>query len=93
MRSIKFFFLVLAGLIVFSLMVRILFPVLLFVGVVGLGMFIMRRIGQAIRREYAVHHAYSNPYLREHSFRSEPLFRERERFYEDLDEVHYVEVK
>ena len=93
MRSIKFFFLVLAGLVVFSLMLRILLPVVLFVGAIGLGLFLMKKIGRALHREYAGHQGYSHPYLRQHEFRSEPLFQERQSFYDDLDDVQYIEVR
>lgn len=93
MRSIKLFFLVLAGLVVFSLMLRVLLPVLLFVGAIGLGFFLIRRIGRAIRREYHFQPSQGSPYLRDHGFQPEPLFRERGHRYEDIDEVQYVEVK
>ena len=93
MRSIKLFFLVLAGLVVFSLMLRVLLPVLLFVGAIGLGLFLIKKIGRAIHREYHFHQSQGYPYLRDHSFQPEPLFRERGYSHEDIDEVQYVEVR
>ena len=94
MRSIKLFFLVLAGLVVFSLMLRVLLPVMLFVGAIGLGLFLIRKIGRAIRNEYHFHQAQGLPSTSGTTVSSGSLYFGREALTMiDIDEVHYVEVR
>jgi len=91
MRSIKFFFIVLAGIILLSLALRLLFPFLLIGLALGGFMYVARRIRGMVHPAYVLSPARHRAPL--DGFWSEPLYPERERYHEPLTDVHYIEVK
>ncbi len=96
MRSIKVFFIVLAGLILLSLALRLFIPIFIIAGIIGLIVLVGRRIRYFVqsRMGYEIsedihRHRQGPPW----TMSREPLFYDRYHHTDSITDVEYIEVK